>query len=60
MHQRYPVERRPGRMNDLISGRYDILFHDPSWPDLIPGDEPLHGWLARQVTAYGLATGETQ
>ena len=57
MHGQYPLERRPARMNDLISGRYDTFFHDKAWPALFPSEEPLRGWLARQVIAYGLVKG---
>lgn len=55
MHQAYPPARRPARMNDLISGRYDTFFEDPEWPCLFPSEEPLSGWLSRQLTTYELA-----
>ncbi|MGD8856676.1 MAG: hypothetical protein PVG33_10130 [Chloroflexota bacterium] len=58
MHGQYPADRRPARMNDLISGRYDTFFDDPEWPALFPSDEPLQGWLARRLTHYNLAAGQ--
>jgi hypothetical protein len=54
MHDRYPADRRPARMNDLISGRYDTFFDEPGWADRFTGNEPLRGWLARQLTTYDL------
>jgi hypothetical protein len=57
MHQHIPAERRPARMNELISGRYDTFFQDPDWPQSFPSDEPLRGWLARQVVEHGLIEG---
>jgi hypothetical protein len=55
MHTQYPADRRPARMSDLISGRYDTLFDDPNWPASFPGDEPLRQWLAGRLETYGLA-----
>lgn len=55
MHLQYPSQRRPEKLDDLISGRYDTLFHDPSWPNLFPSNEPLKSWLAGQLVTYGLA-----
>jgi hypothetical protein len=58
MHTRYPTDRRPARMNDLISGRYDTFFDDSQWPASFASDEPLRHWLADRLATYGLATGQ--
>jgi hypothetical protein len=58
MHGQYPPERRPARMNQLISGRYDMFFEDQDWPDLFPSDEPLRSWLELQARYYGVDGGE--
>jgi hypothetical protein len=55
MHLQYPSQRRPEKLNDLISGRYDTLFHDPAWPNLCPSNEPLKSWLVGQLVTYDLA-----
>lgn len=57
MHQETPKERRPGRMNELISGRYDTFFKQPAWSDVFPSDQPLRDWLDQMATAYGLLQG---
>ena len=48
MHRSYPPDRRPARMNDLISCRTDTLFQDPAWDADVVIDEPLKGWLNDQ------------
>jgi hypothetical protein len=57
MHQETPKERRPGRMNELISGRYDTFFNQTAWPDSFPSDQPLRDWLVQMATGYGLLQG---
>jgi hypothetical protein len=57
MHYQYPAARRPARMNELISGRYEKFFDDPDWPASFPADEPLLSWLAGRLAANGLAPG---
>jgi hypothetical protein len=52
MHAQYPADRRPKKMNDLISGRYDTFFRDPAWPDLLPSANPIRDWLAGQLATY--------
>jgi len=58
MHGQYPAEHRPARMNQLISGRYDMFFEDQDWPHLFSSDEPLRSWLELQARYYGVAGGE--
>jgi len=38
-------------MNDLISCRYDTLFADRGWYEILPAREPLRGWLAGHMGA---------
>ncbi len=47
MHSSYPAERRPARMNDLITCRCDFFFN-PSWEADVAIDEPLKSWLNDQ------------
>jgi hypothetical protein len=48
MHDTYPASRRPTKLNDLISFRYDTLAGDPNWQKIIVIDEPLLSWLVEQ------------
>ena len=48
MHDSYPADQRPARMNDIISCRYETFFQDSAWPDKIRIDEPLYTWLKEQ------------
>jgi hypothetical protein len=48
MHSSYPPDRRPGRMNDMITVRYDTLFQVPVWDTDLLIDEPLNSWLRKQ------------
>jgi hypothetical protein len=48
MHASYPESRRPEKLNDVISFRYDTLANEPHWEETIPIDEPLQGWLYEQ------------
>ena len=48
MHSSYPADRRPARMNDLVTCRCDTFFHDRSFETDIAIDEPLKGWLNDQ------------
>jgi hypothetical protein len=45
MHDTYPMARRPTRLNDVYSCRYDTLVEEPDWEQLIQIDEPLLSWL---------------
>jgi len=49
MHADYPPDRRPARLNDLVSLRYEEIFAGPDWPAVLPVDEPLLGWLKARV-----------
>jgi hypothetical protein len=48
MHAAYPASRRPARLNDVITFRYDTLAEEPHWEQIIPIDEPLKRWLIEQ------------
>jgi hypothetical protein len=45
MHREYPPEKRPARINDLVSCRYEQVFQDSDWRRWLPVDEPLKSWL---------------
>lgn len=51
MHEDYPANIRPARLNDLITCRYEQFFDDTQWPDQITVDEPLKGWLEEYLPA---------
>lgn len=51
MHGDYPGHRRPERLNDVITCRYDTFFDDPAWESAIPIDEPLKSWLTGRLAA---------
>jgi hypothetical protein len=48
MHSSYPASRRPDKLNDVISFRYDTLADEPHWETVIAIDEPLQSWLKEQ------------
>ena len=48
MHSRYPADRRPKTLNDLISFRYERFFSNPDWQDMIRVEPPLKDWLAER------------
>ena len=45
MHAGYPAVRRPARLNDVYSFRYDTLADEADWQQVILIDEPLRSWL---------------
>lgn len=49
LHHEVPAERRPERLNDLVTCRYDALPEDPDWWGRIRIDDPLKSWLAERV-----------
>jgi hypothetical protein len=48
MHASYPASRRPKKLNEVITFRYDTLADDPNWQATIAIDEPLLSWLDEQ------------
>jgi len=48
MHASHPESRRPEKLNDVISLRYDTMADEPHWEETIPIDEPLQSWLYEQ------------
>jgi hypothetical protein len=51
MHDDYPAEMRPARLNDLITCRYERFFDNTEWRDQIAVGEPLKGWLEEYLPA---------
>jgi hypothetical protein len=49
--ERMAPERRPARLNDLLTCRYDQLaeLRKPAWQRFLPVEEPLKSWLASQL-----------
>jgi len=45
MHEQYPPGLRPGRLNELITFRYERFFTKPDWQEMIQVDPPLRAWL---------------
>jgi hypothetical protein len=50
--ERLPVASRPGRLNDLVTCRYDAYecLENPAWRNHIRVDDPLLGWLDSQLS----------
>ena len=49
MHATYPRTRRPTKLNDVITTRYDELFQAPNWRELVDIAEPLQSWLIDRI-----------
>lgn len=49
MHRQYPPHARPSFLDELITGRYDVLFQDPQWRTHLPFREPFRSWLEDQL-----------
>ncbi len=49
MHATYPRSRRPTKLNDVITTRYDELLQAPNWREFIDIVEPLQSWLVARV-----------
>jgi len=50
LHTEYEKARRPRRLNDLITCRYEEPFPVNRWEsDLLPVEEPLRGWIREQL-----------
>lgn len=49
LHGNYIRERRPKRLNDLITCRYEHPFEAINWNEVIPVDEPLKSWIDQQL-----------
>ena len=54
MHTSYPAPRRPARLNDVYSCRYDNLADDAHWERVMAIDEPLQSWLHEQRRALNM------
>jgi hypothetical protein len=48
LHSDYIRERRPKRLNDLITCRYEHPFEAVNWNEIIPVDEPIKSWIDQQ------------
>ena len=53
LHARYPADRRPARLNDLTSARYEEFFDNPQWSEILPAEEPVKSWLTERLGANG-------
>jgi hypothetical protein len=51
LHERYPLARRPPSLDEVTVCRYEDFFENPAWEDVIPVEEPLRGWLSRELPA---------
>ncbi len=49
LHDEYQENRKAKTLNELITCRYDVGFHDPSWREGIQINEPLGSWLQEQL-----------
>jgi len=49
LHDEYHEDRRARTLNELITCRYDVGFHDPSWREGILIEEPFKSWLDEQL-----------
>ena len=50
LHETYDAARRPKRLNDLVTCRYEESFPVNRWEsDLLPVDEPLLSWIRDQL-----------
>lgn len=49
LHGDYVGGRRPKRLNDLITCRYEHPFEAVNWNEVIPVDEPLKSWIDQQL-----------
>ena len=45
LHERVPMGRRPGRLSELETCRYESVFAHEDWASRVPVDEDLRGWL---------------
>jgi hypothetical protein len=55
LHADFPPERAATSLNTLVTCRYDGwgFFQAPGWEKVMTIEEPLRGWLARQVAVRG-------
>ncbi len=52
LHARYPEDRRPASLAQLLSFRHDDLFDRPGWVEMVPAagsDQPVLSWLQTQL-----------
>lgn len=49
LHDRYPLAHRPRSLAEVTACRYEEFFENPAWQDVIPVEEPLRGWLNREL-----------
>jgi hypothetical protein len=48
-HDDYPEARRPRRLNDLVTRRYEYPFEVNSWRAILPPEPPLSSWLDERM-----------
>ena len=53
LHDRYPADRRPARLNDLTLARYEEFFDNPHWSEILPAEEPVNSWVTEHLGASG-------
>jgi hypothetical protein len=49
LHAEIPVNRRPGKLGELISVRYENIFDINNWQEKFSILQPLHPWLKDQL-----------
>ncbi len=54
LYSEIPERRRTGRLNDLVTARYDFFTNYQHWNALIRIEEPLKGWIREQFRPKGI------
>ena len=52
LHEEIPDDQRVGRIDDLVTIRYENTFVQPGWQDTLPFSEELAGWISSQLNQY--------
>jgi len=53
LHHRYPENKKPASLNELICCRYDTFFENKAWPEVIRMEEPLRSLITGYADRLG-------
>lgn len=56
LHESYPAEHRPARLDDLVTCRHEHFFDDPAWVRKAGASTALAGWLRERFGGEGDAS----
>ena len=52
LHGDIPEDQRPNRIDDLVTVRYENIFEQDGWQEVLPFSKQLAGWITSRLDKY--------